>query len=67
MNFYKSMKHYIITETDAAAIDQAIDTLREIVKAEGTNTDKDVLKVFQLLAPIVPIDTKGKLPYACQK
>lgn len=60
---YLMKKKYLITEQDAEHLDQAIDTLRAIVKAEGSIVDQDVLKTFHLLAPIIPLELKSGLPY----
>ena len=53
MNFYKSMKHYIITETDAAAIDQAT---REAIKAASTHCQLINNRMIEKIRAMYSID-----------
>lgn len=46
------MKTFLITEDDAAALDMAIDTLRELIKSGESN--ENIWRSFHLVAGIIP-------------
>lgn len=55
------MKKYIITDKDVESINVAVEELRALIKADGSQIDRTVLKAFYLIATIIPVEFKTEL------